>query len=1411
MLPSSTHLMPVIGLDLHLTTSGNPFHPYIGMVIDPFDYIPFLGSNVNINGLKRGVSDTSGVLITFQHIPLVGVFIMMPIIGHESMNFFSSQTVFAEGTRLSPKGYMLMTCNDVGIPLSGAVSRVGKKKFKFTPTLFAPTSYSIPIPTGAPVMVGGPYAPDWGGALTGLLASIGFSTLLSFAPAILKAIKKAGKKGLTAFNHKVLKKGFCKKMKATRSLSKKLCKHGFEPVNLVNGVVVYEGEDFFFPGMLPFSWERVWYSDSDYTGWLGHGVHSAYDRSITFLPEDDLLVLRLSDGRLTSFPVIGEGEDSYNRLERITLSRTKEGYIAFEHSSNLSFHFTIPGKDRGYSLHRLSSIVDLDNRSVRLSYENGVLAMITDSCGRQITVRHTDEGFIESLHLKMPDGNSDQLVRYSYDEQGDMVGITDALGQTTSIRYEEHRMVEKTDRNGYTFFWEYDKEGSCVHTRGEDGDQEGWISYFPEQGYNTVRDACGAESTYRYDANQLVRSITDALGNTTRYDYTEEMEPYREIDPEGRIIGWHYDERGNQIGTTYPDGTLSMRVFDEQDRMILQMSPKGNRQIYVYDSEYSHRVRTIIEEDDTQTNLRYTPEGNLSTMEKGGRKITMSYDDMGNLICCHSADQELKRWEYDYRGRLLMEQTPLTRPLQYEYDQLDRVRRVYRPDGNIVDISYDCYENVTEVKDKDRHVKMSYTPMGSLKSREEHGKSVEFFYDAMERLTTLRNERGSLYRFKRDKAGNIIREIGFDDIERRFTLNGAGDIIRVDRPDGRYTTYEHNAFGRISNARYSDGTWESFSYDKDGQLCRAANLQGEVIFSRDKKGRIIKEEQILPNGGKKDRVTIEHEYDQWGGHIGSRSSLGAEQKTTYTPLGETETLHARHSEQLEAWESRIRYDEGGREIERFATGDVRISSEYDFAGRLEGRCTYAGKEKRGYRFYAWKRNDRLLSMRSHLRSAPVMYDYDHFGTLIGAALDRSEYLFKTPDIIGNIYRDRDAKERQYDRGGKLLKDEKFYYRYDGEGNLILKSTRNVLVPPVMPQPKDWLDKLLSRTTPNDKELQVHYSWQEGDTAYEWYGNGMLKSVITPEGTTIKFEYDALGRRTLKETHDTSHRYAWDGNVLLHEWNYDKWDKPRIEKDSLGRIHYDRQEPYTNLITWVYDGGSYTPVAKLTEEDSYTIVQDYLGTPIQVLDSKGNVVWDCILDIYGDVLELRGEKCFIPFRFQGQYEDEETGLYNNRFRYYDPKTGNYISQDPIRLAGNNPTIYGYVSDANSWIDTFGLDCSMNVKNSGHHVPAVRKSIGRSFEVERTDKTRPTFHFKGDNPSFDHWRLHNAERSFVGPRQGSFIGTNDELFDAYKKAYEGLDDILIDVKSPNGTYVLGENVTPSQGVTLVQDWLKAQGLY
>jgi RHS repeat-associated protein len=68
---------------------------------------------------------------------------------------------------------------------------------------------------------------------------------------------------------------------------------------------------------------------------------------------------------------------------------------------------------------------------------------------------------------------------------------------------------------------------------------------------------------------------------------------------------------------------------------------------------------------------------------------------------------------------------------------------------------------------------------------------------------------------------------------------------------------------------------------------------------------------------------------------------------------------------------------------------------------------------------------------------------------------------------------------------------------------------------------------------------------------------------------------------------------------------------------------------------------------------------------------------------------------LPFRQAGQYEDVETGLYFNRFRYYNCKSVLYISQDRIGLAGNNLNFFGYVFDSNSQFDSFGLSGELTI--------------------------------------------------------------------------------------------------------------------
>ncbi|MCG8386953.1 MAG: RHS domain-containing protein [Cytophagales bacterium] len=203
---------------------------------------------------------------------------------------------------------------------------------------------------------------------------------------------------------------------------------------------------------------------------------------------------------------------------------------------------------------------------------------------------------------------------------------------------------------------------------------------------------------------------------------------------------------------------------------------------------------------------------------------------------------------------------------------------------------------------------------------------------------------------------------------------------------------------------------------------------------------------------------------------------------------------------------------------------------------------------------------------------------------------------------------------------------------------------------------------------------------------------MLKKAISPGRTETEFTYDALGRRTAKIHQGKITRFIWDGDVPLHEWQYDLEYRPEPIVDDIGTLRYEQLEPVDlkGLVTWVFEDGTYIPNAKIKGDKHYSIVCDYLGTPVEAYDEEGERVWQCELDIYGNVRKLVGDRSLIPLRFQGQYEDEETGLYYNRFRYYSASSGTYISQDPIGLLGNNPNLYAYTIDSNVWIDPFGLN-------------------------------------------------------------------------------------------------------------------------
>ena len=320
-----------------------------------------------------------------------------------------------------------------------------------------------------------------------------------------------------------------------------------------------------------------------------------------------------------------------------------------------------------------------------------------------------------------------------------------------------------------------------------------------------------------------------------------------------------------------------------------------------------------------------------------------------------------------------------------------------------------------------------------------------------------------------------------------------------------------------------------------------------------------------------------------------------------------------------------------------------------------------------------------------------MYSYDQFSNLVSAKESGFETIFRSTDIVGNLYETKDCSDRIYGAGSCLekscinLKEKRNKYQ-GGYGKLITKGRQFFY---------DEEGNLAKKIEPDG-----------GTWTYLYFGNGMLREVTRPDKSCVSFQYDTFGRRIEKSVTSIHSkgasegrqqkviRFLWNGNNLFHEWEEKSTvgrrkteNKVDFKADYILKLEKREEEKAKkeagqgenipdNLITWVFQD-DFIPRGKITKDGNYSIISDYLGTPVEAYDEEGKKVWERNLDIYGRVKkeEALGEKNLIPFRFQGQYEDEETELYYNRFRYYDSQQGQYTQQDPIRLAGGNPTIYG----------------------------------------------------------------------------------------------------------------------------------------
>ncbi|WP_318392661.1 RHS repeat-associated core domain-containing protein, partial [Enterobacter sp.] len=161
--------------------------------------------------------------------------------------------------------------------------------------------------------------------------------------------------------------------------------------------------------------------------------------------------------------------------------------------------------------------------------------------------------------------------------------------------------------------------------------------------------------------------------------------------------------------------------------------------------------------------------------------------------------------------------------------------------------------------------------------------------------------------------------------------------------------------------------------------------------------------------------------------------------------------------------------------------------------------------------------------------------------------------------------------------------------------------------------------------------------------------------------------------------------------------------------------------------------------------------DHRGLPLALFCEDGSIVWSAEFDEWGNLLsEDNPQNLQQLIRLPGQHYDDESGLYYNRHRYYNPEQGRYITQDPIGLMGGW-NLYIYPLNPVSSIDSLGLKVTFKgdqeqLKNMKEAYESLRNTKHGNEMIEKLESSEREYIFRGLREGIDHTCFDATEFTF-----------------------------------------------------------------
>lgn len=822
-----------------------------------------------------------------------------------------------------------------------------------------------------------------------------------------------------------------------------------------------------------------------------------------------------------------------------------------------------------------------------------------------------------------------------------------------------------------------------------------------------VVDLSGNRTTFQLTtqggALGFPQSMTDAAGRLYQFQ-TSGTPPIitRITDPAGRFVQFDYDASRRLIRYTDQGGGVTQLEYDANNRISRLTDPRGAVKTFEYDAT-GRATREVLPES-AEERYAYTAVGGTVAetrhTDANGKVTTYRFSGLGFETSITDALGRVAKMERDQINNLVRKRTdPAGRVTQYTHNQRGDLIRVIDAQNNQTLIDYDLrFRKPVRIENALGNVTaLEYNSQGNVtRIINAENEITSFTYTSKGLLETITDPLSRVTRFTYDTDGNLLEATNpaNETVTRSYDL--ANRLVEVTDALNRTSRFTYDGLDRVTEVRDAALGLTKFAYDANDNLTSAIDQNNNPVERNiyDLRNRLTQRTDAK-------NLSTSYVYDGVGNLTRMTDRRGRAMEYGYDALNRVSQVS-----DADGRISSYGYDLAGNLARVTDTVSGEILMSYDALNRLtevitpQGAVQYAHDAigRRTSRTisggdvttYTYDKVNRLKTVT--MRGNTVSYTYDPAGRLTEKVLPngiKATYQYDAADrVTGIAYAKTDTTPI-----------EAVAYTYDAGGQRIVKALGGSSVPDTpFTATYDEANRLTAITLNGEAftlgydangNLETKSGPTSGTTTYSWNARNQLISIAGPSGTA-SFKYDALGRRIEKSVNGASTGFLYDGAQAIAE----------LKGSALDTLYHTGLEIDEVLARYGASGNR-------------TLLTDALMSVIAQANDDQSVSNFYAYSPYGQAITL-GPDGGNSLQYTGR-ENDGTGLYYYRARYYDPVLKRFIAEDPIGIVGGL-NLYAFVDgDPVSLVDPEGLFSASNLPSLPQSVvnAAVGFGAGISF--------------------------------------------------------------------------------------------------